>query len=271
MPGIAVIARQRSGTNFLRSLITASSNFTNLSEVFDINAKRANENFFKFRELTGWQWKPMRDGAECVSELQSFFDSLQERHPHHIIDIKYNQTMVCIPTYISPTSLLPVFQALQSRKYCIVHLVREDVCASIVSGMVANASGTFHVARTADGHAPKVQVRLVPEHLIGEIGRREREIELFDHLCRWMGNHVRVRYEELSHANAQDQTKLLQNICKRGGGAFTQLGQPAFKKGLGHWLDYVENREEVLAVLSSQERLQKYLPAEYEVPSPASA
>jgi LPS sulfotransferase NodH len=271
MPGIAVIARQRSGTNFLRSLIAASSNFTNLSEVFDIKAKRANENFFKFRENTGWQWKPMRESAECVQELSQFFDTLHEQHSQHIIDIKYNQTMVCLPTYISPTSLLPVFQALQSRKYCIVHLVREDVCASIVSGMVANVSGTFHVPRAADGGAPKAQVRLVPEQLLGEIGRREREIDLFDHLCRWMGNHVRVRYEDLSRASPPDQTRLLQNICKRGGGGFTQLGQPAFKKGLGHWLDYVENRDDVLRTLASQERFHKYLPPDYEIPAVATA
>lgn len=270
MPGIAVIARQRSGTNFLRSLIAASSNLTNLSEVFDINAKRANENFFRFREVAEWKWKPLRDGVECVQELVQFFDLLQEHHPRHIIDIKYNQTMVCIPTYISPTSLLPVFQALQNRKYCIVHLVREDVCASIVSGMVANVSGTFHVPRAQDGPAPKVQIRLAPEQLMGEIGRREREIELFDHLCRWMGNHVRVRYEDVSNAAAPERIKLLQNICKRGGGTFTQLGQPAFKKGLTHWLDYVENRDEVLRVLSSQERFQKYLPQDYEVPAAAT-
>jgi hypothetical protein len=271
MPGIAVIARQRSGTNFLRSLIANSSNFTNLSEVFDINARKANENFFRFRELENWSYKPMREAADCVQELSRFFESLEARHPNHLIDIKYNQTMVCIPTYISPTSLLPVFQALQKRKYCLVHLVRENVCASIVSGMVANVSGTFHVPRTQDGPAPKVQINLVPEQLISEIGRREREIELFDHLCRWMGNHVRVRYEDISTASAPDLTRLLQNIAKRGGGSVTQLGQPAFKKGLGHWLDYVENRDEILALLAGDERFQKYLPDDYEIPADSGA
>ncbi len=259
MPGIAIIARQRSGTNFLRSLIANSTNFVNLSEVFDHTARGSAENFFRFRDETGFEWQPLREQAACVSELAAFFGKLQTMHPHHIVDIKYNQTLVCIPTYISPSGLLPVFQALQQQKYCFVHLVRQNVCASIVSGMVANVTGTFHVPKDHDAPAAPVQIRLDPAEFIAEIGRREREIALFDHLCRWMGNNIRLRYEDVAGYGVPQLTALVKDLARRGGGGFTALGESAFRKGLGHWLDHVENRAEIEDALSADARLSYYL------------
>ena len=75
-----------------------------------------------------------------------------------------------------------------------------------------------------------------------------------------MGNTIRIRYEDLSAASPAELGRILQSIVKRGGGEIRELGQPAFKKGLGAWIDYVENRDAVLAALNGDEKLRKYLP-----------
>lgn len=259
MPGIAVIARQRSGTNYLRSLIADSSNLVNLSEVFDYNARDANENFFRFRALDGYQWSPHREASEVVMELSRFLGFLTEKHAHHIIDIKYNQTLVSIPTYMSPASLLPLFSALQQHRYCLVHLVRENVCASIVSGLVADVTGTFHVPRDRRETAPHTRIRLNARQFIAEVEAREREIAMFDHLCRWMGNNVRLSYEEIASAPPAKLRVTIESLVRRGEGTFVRLGESAFRKGLGHWLEHVENRDEIHAAFAADPRLRRYL------------
>lgn len=262
MPGIAVVARQRSGTNYLRSLIADSSNLVNLSEVFDYNSRNSNENFFQFRALHDYQWSQYRETNEVIAEFNHFLGFLAEKHPHHLIDVKYNQTLVSIPTYMSPSSMLPVFSALQQHRYCVVHLVRENVCASIVSGLVADITGTFHVPRDRREAAPHTRVRLNVRQFIAEVEAREREIAMFDHLCRWMGNNVRLSYEEIAALPPAKLRGVIESLVRRGEGTFVRLGESAFRKGLGHWLEHVENRDEIHATFAADPRLRRYL-AEY--------
>jgi hypothetical protein len=259
MPGIAVIARQRSGTNFLRTLIANSSNLTNLGEVFDINAARSNLNFFTFRRDRDFVQPELREAADCTAELAEFFDTLSARHARHIIDIKYNQTLVSAPTYFSFTDPYPVFEALAARDYCVLHLVRDSVCASIVSGLVANRTGQFHVVRNAVEGAPAALIHVPPFEFANEIGRREREIALFDRFCAEQARHMRVRYEDVADASPEALTDLLTPLCALGGGSFVRLGESAFKKGLGHWLDYVENANEIVAYLAADPALRRHV------------
>lgn len=260
MPGIAVVARQRSGTNFLRTLIANSSDLMNLGEVFDINAARANLNFFTFRRERGFAGGPLpREAEDCVAEMTGFLDWLAAKHARHIIDIKYNQTLISAPTYFSFTDPYPVFEALAARDYCVLHLVRDNVCASIVSGLVASRTGTYHVKQGAEEAAPAALVRVQPYEFAAEIGRREREIALFDTFCALQARQFRVRYEDVAGAGPEALSALLRPLCAAGGGSFVRLGESAFRKGLGHWLDYLENRDEIVAYLDANPALRRHL------------
>jgi LPS sulfotransferase NodH len=251
MPGLAVIARQRSGTNFLRSLIAASTNLANLGEVFDVKAARYAINFFNYRQERQYQEVAPLEREACVAELVGYFSFLRQAHPHHVIDIKYDQTLLAKPTYQSPAQPYPVFEALRQSGYGAVHLMRQNVCASIISHRVAGVSGIWHVPR--DGGEPVfgVKVQVEPRQFLAEIGRRERELALFDSFCAGLPRLMRVRYEALDAADDAERAAMLQEMCRIGGGEFAYVGAPAFRKSLGHWLDYVENRDEVVAALAA--------------------
>lgn len=259
MPGLVVIARQRSGTNFLRSLIANSTNLANLGEVFDIKAARYDINFFRFREDRHYVETAPLEAEACVAELVEYFGSLHRRHPHHVIDIKYDQTLLSRPTLQSPAEPYPVFEALRRCGYGTVHLVRENVCASIISHRVAGMSGIWHVPR--DGGEPVfgVKVHVEPRQFLVEIGRREREQALFDAFCADLPNMMRVRYEVLDAAGDEERAAMLQEMCRIGGGSFAYVGAPAFRKSLGHWLDYVENRAEIVAALTAAPGFARHL------------
>jgi LPS sulfotransferase NodH len=259
MPGLAVIARQRSGTNFLRSLIAASSNLTNLGEVFDIKAKRVHLNFFHFRDGSGFTETAPRETEECIDELCAFFTVLHGIHPHHVIDIKYDQTLLSRPTCQSPAEPPPVFRALERCRYGVVHLVRENVCASIVSHQVAAESGVWHVPRAYGDPVSDVKLHIDPLQFLADVARREREIALFDAFCAELSLSMRVRYEALDAAGDDERAGLLRDMCRIGGGSFTHVGHPAFRKSLGNWLDYIENRAEVEAALAGRPGLARYL------------
>lgn len=259
MPGLAVIARQRSGTNFLRSLIANSSNLVNLGEVFDIKAQRFNINFFHYREERDYREAVERDAESCVAELTDYFAFLQRAHPHHVIDIKYDQTLLSRPTYQSPAEPFPVFEALTRAGYGVVHLVRENVCASIISHRVAGQSGVWHVPRAGGQPVLGVQVRMEPKLFLADIARRERELALFDAFCAELPSMIRVCYETLDAAGDDLRAGMLKEMCRIGGGSFAYVGDLAFRKGLGHWLDYVENRDEIIAALAEVPEFARHL------------
>lgn len=260
MAGIAVIARQRSGTNFLRTLVANSSDLPNLGEVFDIKYAHFDMNFFGLRAAQGYTEPSPRSRAHCVAELDAYFAYLQQRHPWPMVDIKYNQTMICTATSQSPAETPPLFEVLAARGFGLVHLVREEVCATIVSGHVAQRTGVWHVPRAAGAEAePHATVRIEPKTFVGEIQRREREFAIFDDLCADAGRMLRVRYEDANTAGPEQLAALVQDICALGGATFRELGQPAYKKGLGHWLDYVANGPELVAAIAAVPALRRHV------------
>jgi len=251
MPGLAVVARQRSGTNFLRSLIANSSKLVNLGEVFDVKAAQYPINFFRYREDLGYREVAPRSADDCVAELAAYFAFLSAAHPHHVIDIKYDQTLLAKPTCQSLVEPFPVFTALRQAGYGVVHLVRTEICASIISHRMASASGIWHLPRGGRDEMPDVKLHVEPRQFLVEIGRREREHALFDTFCAELPQAMRLDYEVLDAAGEAEREALLREMCRIGGGEFAYVGAPSFRKSLGHWLNYVENRDEIVAALAT--------------------
>lgn len=259
MSGIVVVARQRSGTNFLRSLLATSTDLPNLGEVFDHKAGRRDINYFPFQAERAAQYAAPRGRADCVAELQAYFDHLDSLFPRHIIDVKYNQTLVCAPTFASPADLPPLLEVLAARGYGIVHLVRETVCATIVSDQVAKATGTWHVPQEAQSGVPLVKVRIDPPTFIGECQRREREIAVFRDFCARAGRSMEVRYEDIAETPPEQAAPVIEAVCRLAGVERRRVGRPYFKKGLGFWLDYVENAADLVAAMRAAPAVRHYV------------
>jgi hypothetical protein len=176
-----------------------------------------------------------------------------------VLDLKYDQTLLSRPTLQSPGESYPVFAALARAGYGVVHLVRENVCANLVSHRVAGLSGVWHVPRASGEQVRGVKVRLEPTQFLADVARREREIALFQSFCADLPNAMRLRYETLDAADDASRETMLREMCRMGGGDFAYVGAPAFTKSLGHWLDYVENRDEIVAAMRAEPALARHL------------
>ena len=159
---IYVIAHQRSGTHYLRSLLDSTRCFTDIGEVFmewkwslDYAAKHwhQNLNYFRYR-AEQFQKNPLlsvpternvlRVYQDFLSECQSVAAQQVGASRPLLIDVKYNSLHHLNKVWAGSSDLPFLLQWIEAGNGTVVHLIRRDVVARTISLMVANAARTFH-------------------------------------------------------------------------------------------------------------------------------
>lgn len=185
-----IAATQRSGTQFLETVLNSHPHIFCHAEVLDNKRYGEQGNFYRFwlervrEDESQITWKCMiMNFDRFLSEIFSLPDKKAVG-----IDIKYNHF-----SYIP--NILPMLNAHRVR---VIHLVRRNVLKTYISGLLNLNKRKLGRNSHGTGKVPAVKVVLEPNgSLLRELNRRMKEIHSFRQLLSKSLTYLELAYEEL--------------------------------------------------------------------------
>ncbi len=197
---ILLLARQRSGTSALGSIMNKHPELFYPGEPFHIGHANKETSFFHFKDRMIQQdssaFLPDRD-PELLSKFISQINQRYKSTP--FLDVKYNQTH-----FLNGVSYLPTHQpwivrhALNS-KFPVIHLTRKNQLKVFVSELRAKLTGIWHAKKEIKVENDAVEVDTT--RLLHHIKTSDEVMKMFDG---WMQNRASsftIDYDDLFTAN----------------------------------------------------------------------
>lgn len=250
MRPVVMIARPRSGTNALRDILRRSPELTVLGEVFHNRYADPSLGFYPFLEEAVRQAPGLVLPSEANRQalLTGFVELLYERthtppERQLVFGVNYN-SLHGLNTYWQNSYEAPfLITLLQRLGWKVIHLIRRDVLAALVSEHRAKRSGRWHARKDQpESLADPARVTLPTARLRFELEQRLAEVEALEHA---LSRHPRVlslTYETLFDADGKARTEPLAQIA-----AFLELSSPLpqetgfVRTGSGRISDVIEN------------------------------
>ena len=227
---ILLIARQRSGTGALGSVIDKHPELKYLGEVFHPANIGQDNNFFtfflKFVSENADAMLPDNKYRVFQAFLSEQSKKLEGRIP--VVDIKYRSLHHLDGGWRGLVQCPLILQEAMNDELPVIHLTRKNFVQSFVSGRLAEENQVWHARRdqTLDVQSTTINVRALSNYIVNS----EREVDLINE---WTATHKRILrfdYEEM----IDEEGRLSQDIATRlsenlGIGDFRDR-QPSFKK-----------------------------------------
>ena len=262
---VFVIATQRSGTNYLRSLLRGTGAFADFDETLhsEIDEKNpapfaywdwSKHSYFKFRadRITANPNLSIPLGRHVVSLFNDYMDYLSSeagKSPYFLIDIKYNSLHHFDPIWHFLTGRKFIFDLINARGCRVLHLVRENVFNVYLSSQVAEATGKYVVAQGDAITVPRVSITI--DHMFATIERIEREINLIRLDLESVSNVYELTYESI----CSDPNGVPESIVSELSDFFSIRlqfrGQPTTQKIIKNRWSVIDNVEEVKQALEA--------------------
>lgn len=200
-----LLARQRSGTGALGSVLSKHPELVYLGEVFHPNNLGQDHNFFSYLiERVGkdpdWALPDKR-----LEMFEGFLTDLYERYDGRtlIVDVKYRSLHHCNGSWQSTDEKPGLLRWAQSCNAPLIHLTRGNYLQSFVSGRLAEENQTWHAQ--SDEQVPikstVVDIGQLSNYIVGV----DREIS---HLSGWL-----QRYQNLFAVDYADLFDASGSIC----------------------------------------------------------
>jgi hypothetical protein len=147
-----LLARQRTGTNALRSVLETHADICCFNEVFKLEDRHSDKpflktaNYFTFLEqyCAGDVTKAFPDrAAEAFTAYLAYLRGLTTKKLI-VIDVKYNSTHIVTDAWreIAEPTLFPL---LKARQVGVLHLMRRNLLRCLVSSLKAWRSDHYHI------------------------------------------------------------------------------------------------------------------------------
>ncbi len=181
---ILLLARQRSGTSALGSIMNKHPDLFYPGEPFHIGHARKDTSFFHFKEQLIRQ-----DPMACLPDrdsdhLSKFVSSIKSRYRSTpFLDIKYNQTHFLNGISYLPTQQPWVVRHALNSKFPVIHLTRKNQLKVFVSELRAKLTGIWHAKTEVKVENDAVEIDT--DRLLQHIKTSDEVMKMFD---RWMQN-----------------------------------------------------------------------------------
>jgi LPS sulfotransferase NodH len=252
MRGVVVYAKQRTGTNFLRSTLSASTTLVDLGEIFHTNTLSDPGNFFTYCNNNQISRDFIREKNWIINVMEDYFDYVEKTFPIPLFDMKYNSVFAFSPSWISPVEI-PIFLEIARRRgYFIVHLKRNDRIANAVSLLMADNTGIYHVDRdTSLPDACLVSTYIAPGIVLDMVTQYDHEYRLaFMHLRGYHHKSTLV-YEDLCRWDDKKMVEYIRDVvCEDCDAEFINLGLSRTRKIIPDWRNIIQNAEEIEELIS---------------------
>lgn len=242
-----IVARQRSGTNFLRGLLSTAGGILDRGEVFQPRPPTDKSSYDDWVEASGAK-RPISQ-ADAVLHSEQFLHALGSTEVPVSVDVKYNSLYRTVGVWQSPADPPPVLIAAARQQFVFVHLLRANRLEHAVSTMVAQVT-RIYVAPSAAQAVEQDQVRLNPGDVIKVARHYEREAAVTK---RWLdaiakqlplATPVTLYYEDLAgfSSASRENVERVVDLC-----GVELSGNMAAKtqKVVRNWKERVENSEEI--------------------------
>lgn len=197
-----LLARQRTGTNALRSVLATHRDICCFDEVFKLEDRCSadpltrDSNYFTFLEryCAGDVTRAYPDRHEQIlTDYLAYLRGLTAK-PLIVVDIKYNSTHHISDVWRSigePT----LFAAVKTRGLAVLHLTRRNLLRCLLSSMKGYASKRYYVR---DGNPPPdVKVTVPTAWMLDTLSHWAAEDELVARACADGPCYKRVEYSDL--------------------------------------------------------------------------
>jgi hypothetical protein len=240
MRGIIIVARQRTGTNWLRSVLGHSTTGQNLGEVF--HPELTNDgNFFVWYKENHGQIPFNREFGWCVQLFSDYFNYIEEKCPVPVIDLKYHSFNAFGPSWISPTRLPLIMKLAMDRNYKVIHMMRKNLLENAVSEIIAARSGVY-VSNTEVGTADKITIeRDRFRHIIFEY---LAELKFVAPLLQSYAGKMDLYYEEMEAALRNERMEgLIQDVIFGSDIEYKEYRPAGVVKLVKDWRNIVANAD----------------------------
>ena len=249
-----LIARQRSGTGALGSILDKHPQLAYLGEIFHPDNIGEPTNYFTFlKNLVAsdpdraMPWHSQTNFDEYVDAIQPLF--LKQKL---ILDIKYSSLHNINLGWQEPLEPSHIIKYAISLGVPIIHLTRRNLVKVFVSGLLADINKVWH---TTDTKSLKVQsVKVDPEEVLYFIKKSEEEYTFFNS---WLSNSPRLvslEYEDMLDANGSLNLNLAKKFVEQFDiEDFVDLSPHYVKQAPSDLSKSIENYEEVKQALSGTE------------------
>lgn len=237
-----LIARQRSGTGALGSVIDKHPNLKYLGEVFHPDNIGQDQNYFTYlRERVAQDVNCSLPDAQ-YGIFEDFLKTQAERHPNKtlVVDIKYRSLHHLNGGWLGLVERPTLLAKVISRKVPIVHLTRRNAVQSFVSGRLAEANKVWHAtdAGRIEVRSTVVNVRQLSNYIVNT----EREISLIEEWMRKYGHLTVFDYDEMFDAEGLVDVRIVDAIARTlDVPAFTDRAPTFIKQAPASVEDSIEN------------------------------
>ena len=160
-----------------------------------------------------------------------------------MLDIKYTSFSAFEPTWRPCLSLPQFLQELMSRRYRIIHLVRESTIDTAVSDIVANATGVWVAGQDYSG-PPKMQVDV--KQVVDRAAAYRDEIKHVENLLASYPNRTSVTYEQIQDAERDDRLEdFIREIVSGSDLVPSLMKAVSIKKLIPDWRSVITNSDEI--------------------------
>jgi LPS sulfotransferase NodH len=245
-----LLAAERSGTHLLRSLLANARGVVAPGEICNATVpqnRNAPTSFFRFRKQSCLEDPELFFPTEPVQRrlLDSFVDSLRSSYPGNalvVLDVKYAHVHNFNFFWWDPLEIPYLLQYAKRKPLKILHLVRNKVYRTAISGFYAHKTGVWR-AKSED-QTKQIRISIDPSRLQSKAVLLARTIARFNS---WLSRcpHLQISYEALT----EDRSATLQLLQRYLELEHEISDSPGFVKTTPPLEEFVENYPEIVPLV----------------------
>lgn len=246
-----LLARQRSGTGALGSVLDKHPELKYVGEVFHPDNVGQDDNYFTFLRKRVAKNADAALASANEANFTAFIDTLKAAFPDRllVIDIKYRSLHHCEAGWRGLVEAPWLIRHARQAKAPILHLTRKNFVESFVSGRLAEANKVWH-ARD-DKQLKRTTTVVNVRQLSNYIMNTEREVALIQDWTRRHKPCLEFDYSNMMDSTGHLDLKLAGDIAETLDiGAFTDRAPSFVKQAPGKVTDAIENLEIVQQALA---------------------
>ena len=139
-----LLARQRSGTSVLRSVLDSNPDIHCYNEIFNYNQLTFEGNYFEYlSHLSRCELSPEKNTKNFISFLHSLYE--RQKKEQIVIDVKYNSCHYLSEPWQRLTAEPVFFRLIKDKNIKLCHLKRHNYLRYIVSNALAVANDKWQM------------------------------------------------------------------------------------------------------------------------------
>lgn len=250
---IFIIATQRSGSNYLRSLLTSTGMFYDFNEILDPYWEGNLKNtYFYFREQEIKKHPEVsipypHNVEKLFKDYLAYLEKLQPEHPYHLLDVKYNSLHHFNEIWDGDWPFL--FNLINRNQIPFIHLVRNNVYEVYQSLIIADFNKVYTVEKNKSCNLKSISIDL--DDMLFHIKLLEYKIDYIRNICKQMPLAMEINYEELVKEKNGIPENIKTEFSKVTGIYLKNNISSPLKKMITKPKELIENYDEVMQCLKN--------------------